>query len=1201
VLDEHGKARFELTRKKRRGLLKQLVDAPAEFGSGLISLAAMIPKQAINMPLYLSNVPKQDRNIGAPLDIMTWGMFTEGEGPFERFVGKDTLIPTVLSGFSDLEHRVTNPTIYARSLRGQEGYPDLIPMLLEDVGNVAIVAGPLGAALGKGATAASAGSRTASAMGRTARTAQRISRVGGEVADLGLPYVARRGVSRLLPEPSAASVAEAAARGKLPSVWAPVVEGTGRRVRSVFERAPMQSIRARLRSKYPRLLSEDGRAVVAARRRGRLEAGMAARQIKGRMGRAALAPDSAGGALSPDEQGAITALLAGDAATLNALSDASGGFLTPHQLAEAAVPKKQRSVQKSVTGELHPEYVTPTMATLASRAARGLLPDSEMARLNTAVAVLEGVIGERTAVRQAEHGLTPLDESQIDVRPSPMPIDEVVQKLADSKVITFDEQQYLKGRRRAPVRGGWVPEGLSEAELRQRRTDFYESDPRFMETNPALLDPTLYAAPWRRQMAYARAGQELIAQRNVIGLPSPSIPQTPMQLGARGVKPHYVPGGREVLPTVGLDRTLNTRDTLQGRNKARSEHQLTAEYPLGPVTFEGISERLIDEASRAENNHAYNVALARGGTLGDGYGWDGTGTPPDVVHLNAAELKKVYDDARDLFNRVGGDEKVLYDKVLVEAMAQKGWEPWPKSGSIGRDLQYGDVARQEVGRPVDIDGDTPWLRYGLREAMAPYETPRVPGLVLSGLSKVNRVFKGVQLAPSVRWQIGDAVSHYYLSTMEGVPPRELRRNVKRAQELGGRVGDLPTKRVRGRRAPSSLRVGGNSEAAMRLLDMVAPMNLRIDNPFTERRPGARVRPGMEAGVGETVTRFQKIYDPTLGRFVDFSYRYNQTHNALRREALFLAGLDRRLRRKGFNLDDPDTLRKVADSSAVTHPELHHEVVQALERTNKILGDTDALAPFERDYLVHIFPFWTWTSTVSRIAAFLAAHHPARLLFTMYIGTVFANDAHPELPGYLGTFLGPGGYWPTAYMNPFADISGLPGMDEGEIGPGSLLRSTSPGIKLAGALLGFDIGQGALLSRPPGTNRRGPWGGESYTPLIPGDLGAALYQTATAIPYGKRLINILPKMTIPLPGSDITTGNVQRYDTGESTGLPGGTPLISRIGALAGLPLPLSRERAEDIERSVAERRAEWDRRARARRKARARRQRLTSDLPLFPA
>jgi hypothetical protein len=90
-------------------------------------------------------------------------------------------------------HRVTNPTEYKKAW--DEG--TLVDVLLEDAGNISLVAGGVGGVLGKGSTAARAAGATAAAdnLAKAATVARRVSKLGGQTSDLPIS-IPRAGLNK---------------------------------------------------------------------------------------------------------------------------------------------------------------------------------------------------------------------------------------------------------------------------------------------------------------------------------------------------------------------------------------------------------------------------------------------------------------------------------------------------------------------------------------------------------------------------------------------------------------------------------------------------------------------------------------------------------------------------------------------------------------------------------------------------------------------------------------------------------------------------------------------------------------------------------------------------------------------------------------------------------------------------------------------
>lgn len=74
--------------------------------------------------------------------------------------------------------------------------------------------------------------------------------------------------------------------------------------------------------------------------------------------------------------------------------------------------------------------------------------------------------------------------------------------------------------------------------------------------------------------------------------------------------------------------------------------------------------------------------------------------------------------------------------------------------------------------------------------------------------------------------------------------------------------------------------------------------------------------------------------------------------------------------------------------------------QAALRTHRMLFDYEELAPFEREIMRRIFPFYTWTSKNLRLMAQQVAREPGRIATTLKLGDFERGPDREALPDYL---------------------------------------------------------------------------------------------------------------------------------------------------------------------------------------------------------
>ena len=210
-----------------KSLWNQAVGAAVGFVPGLASLGADLARQALVLPRVGLDVVKGEADlgdVGQALVATAYGPVDFGYRQAQQIIKGVTdrdlpgpplpiseewrrkyqpLTEEQGASFGRTGHRIVNPEEYAKSWR--EG--TILGTALEDLGNVALVAGaaaPLAGAAGRGLAAGGAATPARTSVGRAFMAAERpvarAAALGGEVADLGLESAIRvggRGLKRL--------------------------------------------------------------------------------------------------------------------------------------------------------------------------------------------------------------------------------------------------------------------------------------------------------------------------------------------------------------------------------------------------------------------------------------------------------------------------------------------------------------------------------------------------------------------------------------------------------------------------------------------------------------------------------------------------------------------------------------------------------------------------------------------------------------------------------------------------------------------------------------------------------------------------------------------------------------------------------------------------------------------------------------------
>lgn len=204
---------------------------------------------------------------------------------------------------------------------------------------------------------------------------------------------------------------------------------------------------------------------------------------------------------------------------------------------------------------------------------------------------------------------------------------------------------------------------------------------------------------------------------------------------------------------------------------------------------------------------------------------------------------------------------------------------------------------------------------------------------------------------------------------------------------------------------------------------------------------------------------------------------------------------------------------------------------ALRESLRAAGDFTKMTRAERNIVKRIFTFYPWLRHITKLSYDLVKNHPVRTAWILRLGMLGDEAPLPFLEGATPVTIGGKGYYvrPSAGINPFHDVLGLVGVDDtgAPLSPAGLLASVSPAVSLPAAMLGIDLRNGSLLSRPPGTHHLDAYGRATFTLAHPLE---ALYLAGSAFPQVDVARQVLPALRGHNP--------VVRYPTGQKV-LSGG--------------------------------------------------------------
>jgi hypothetical protein len=777
--------------------------------------------------------------------------------------------------------------------------------------------------------------------------------------------------------------------------------------------------------------------------------------------------------------------------------------------------------------------------------------DREIARLERKLDSLDARIAGRAA-QEAQEALPALQSKRADVA-------ELVDQL------TWRLEQDRLSRESSKESIAWRKELLNDAkaelaainkEIAKHERTIARRDPTLTSTaSTALVDRRSRTVDRLLELSenYRDFADSVAARRAAFESAGPPvldegraalISTRPWDYTRQGeVRTGFVPAGRFDAPeSASVDRkVVGGQESTTGKFKRGPENFRTGEGVI-PRTPEGMAGLLTQNIESSTRNAMFDAAGRAAGN-----------TPSTLVDPATLGVWRAEAEAQaqatvgagatptEALSDVNRETTRIYGARLIKEMKKRGYEPWPERGDV--------LAKIDESLVNDA---TVFVPDGLRNAIGPYiETPEPRG-PLGVINAVNSQWKGWVLPFSARWQIGDGVSNFLMAGLAGgLSPAEYLRWIS-----------------------VSRRLRGTADGA-RLLELVQ------NQSGLTREAGQWIYGKGNLG---TVTPSQSRFAPVrvLQKARDAGWRVNEVQNRAARSAVTLAKLDAELRRVNLGGIEGVGVERLARIQPETHPDLWNHVRAAIDEANTVLGDMTNLPPWQRKWMRSIMPFWPWMRHVAQLSARLAIDDPIRLVFVMRLGDLVGTD--DELPEYLqGHVRGPGGWWPTQFVNPFADVGGMPGNPFGSNPTKAITAPMSPAIKWAAAAGGLDFDEGfEPLSMPFGSGWRDETGALIPTPLLFANPLGMAYRVAKSYPLLRQGLDLLPEGEI---GGGVlgrvATGPVLRYDTGVALRDRRGNmirkdtsraPILVRIGQVASLPTPVSDEVMEQARKRTRRRR-----------------------------
>lgn len=1096
----------EPKKPKNRSILGQIRYAVSSAPVGAVKFGIEAVRAPVTLPLWVvrqaRDVASGDQSFGAAVrnwgDVATLGVFTEGRGAFEDAA---PLTASLASSFHRTAMDIRHPERYAQAVR--EG--QIVNKIIEDVTNAALVGGAVAKGVGAGATRAAAAGNTARAasLAKTAARIDKAAKLGGRSID---PLTATESLIRL-----------GGRKTILPVVRRLGSESNRAREGFLGNMARRTVLRTTNAGRQGRpIVAEDTAAGTLAGKRATVESVAASADIGATPRTATVVTAGRAGAPGTVSSFDVTPADIESAATMIHSGEAGGrlGAVVDRieaQTGRRLAPQVVAHYSQSVLDPDH--HITPAAARLADAYRRGELDPDLTATLDAAADAPERILRPFQERYEAGTGSTTGLPDPANLANLPEPTPESFRR------------HYGTGEYGGEVNDA-VARKLSRAGAGLTKADYVAeavaagADPALIDewfTTQQPLEPMLYPASLRGTVVHnAQLRDGMLAQADqleqagvspavtgVLRDMANAVPVRPWEFTEGGAtKYRYLPSNRVAAPTTtAIGRRVEADPTVStsGFNKMRHEYARSGEGEV-PRTFaklEAATRRAIDSQTRNEiAKHWSEQGSVAAGLLG----------PAGVAALHAEAQAQALAElggavvGPDAVAQVERQTRVHFGNRLVAELKAKGYEPW--TDDIGE-------LRTASHAGAMIDETTPFVPRGLVNAVKPYINQHPTPAAVEAVAKFNALWKTAVLAPSIQWQIGDAISSIAMSfAAGGIGPRALLRAANEARRLN--------------RTPEGQR-----------------MLAAVENTH-----------GLQFSDMERYYAMGKVKEPRtiIGRGVRRAFDLNEWQNRLARQGFVIAKINEGNRRAGRPLLDESTVGRYADASPETDPATYKAIRDAVKEANRDLGDMVNIPPWQRKYMTAVYPFWTWMRHVALLASRMTIDDPVRLAWTMRLGQYVSSDE--DLPPWINSPLRmPGGVMDLSFMWPLGDTESTPFSPFNEQGVARTITGPlSPAIKLGGAaLLGIDLGRGTRQFQDSG----GDTGPLLFNPRNWRSLG---YAAATSIPALRSTLNLMPTSEQGILG--IGTGNVRRRPSGEA--YPGEAPDIPigfRLAQLARIPAP----------------------------------------------
>jgi len=564
------------------------------------------------------------------------------------------------------------------------------------------------------------------------------------------------------------------------------------------------------------------------------------------------------------------------------------------------------------------------------------------------------------------------------------------------------------------------------------------------ESAPGMYQPALKTAERLRMSLLEKATaieEQFPLAARRLRREAEAIPQTMEALQAEGVRPEYMPGGYED-PVRGHGTGLPKRMQEQALGAERAKKEGNLLH-----SFSRVGEQLTRDVAKMEQNKTIAGVREQYGT-----------TFKKLAEAEAKDLPAGSPELIDLQARLKGN----FDGHDIAAeMKRRGMVP------------IDQIPEQAV------NAETVFMPERLAKEYRRMTEKPIPGPALKAYDRTTRAWKTLNLPLNPGWQIGNAIGNPIMGMLGTGTPKTWFEEFRKVPEILRKEAETGEPQV-------PPRLHGISSA----LD-----ELKI--------------------VGDT----DAAPKGPLGRLIQKSYDMNESMDTRNRIATYNTFL-----RQGY------------------------DEATALKMALKVGGDFSNLSTIERNVVKRALPFYPWQKHITRLSADLLTKHPGRVATALHFANLMRGDASDPAnlvdPNDFRSGmakLGKNWFLPIGNINPFDSALRSPFTS-----PQAALGALNPVIKAgAYALADVNLQKGRMNTRPKGTGNLDASGRQV---LGPASLGEDLYYLSQQAPLTRL-------------GFALAKPAHARYDTGAEI-KRGRKPVKTEGGKTQqitrnlGLPLPI---------------------------------------------